>query len=167
MRSHSVNHHRPRLANLHEACGALVYRVNHINDFGDSASPRGRSPVSGSVSRRHGNNGAARGLSHPPHARTAWSKKRSRSSTLTRATRTARRYFLGRATVNLRTRLPAIRHRWTPGLPRSKRGVKEEVELWQRMVDCSLTDFQRFYDSPISALDLVLGESFISKPATS
>jgi arginyl-tRNA synthetase len=39
-------------------------------------------------------------------------------------------------------------------------GEKEELEIWKRMVDRSIKDFDRFYDSLNIHLDYVIGESF-------
>lgn len=151
------------LSNLYDANGALVFRVNHINDFG------------GFGFTLEGYRRFADGLAALPDMN-------ERLIEIYRIRRTAeralaanlpvdelpaedadviRRYFpeaasrealvaaVGAFTAASDARFAALEH-----------GEEAEVALWQEMVAASLADFEHFYDSLRVRIDFTIGESF-------
>ncbi len=151
------------LANLHEACGALVYRVNHINDFGGFGfTLEGYRRFQDQFPAEMDNNGRLLEVYRIRRTLERLVEEKIPFETLDASDREVlERYFPGtsdRQALELAYRkfVAASDARFAA----LEAGVKDEVELWQRMVDWSLTDFQRFYDSLDIRFDLVLGESF-------
>lgn len=147
------------LGNLFEACGSLVYRVNHINDFGGFGFMLegyrrflSKFPVELTENQRllevyklrralerAGNGGAVDGDERELLARyfpevedgDGW------QTALAEFTAAADRRF-----------------------EQLENGEAEEVELWQDMVQWSLADFESFYTALDIDIDFVIGESF-------
>src|SRR3954470_11622968 len=149
------------LSNLHEGSGALVYRVNHINDFGgfgftlegwrrfEAHFPDG---MAGNeklleiyrirrVMEKHGGAGT-------------WPEDPEEQALIARYFPEARDGA-------------ALKAAWADFVAASdarfaalETGAKEEVDLWAMMVDWSLADFDAFYGALNLKIDLVLGESF-------
>src|SRR4051812_32242517 len=149
------------LSNLHEGSGALVYRVNHINDFGgfgftlegwrrfEAHFPDG---MAGNeklleiyrirrVMEKHGGAGT-------------WPEEAEEQALVAR-------YFPEAKDG------AALKAAWSDFLAASdarfaalETGAKEEVDLWALMVEWSLADFDTFYGQLNLRIDLVLGESF-------
>ena len=152
------------LGNLYQACGALVYRINHINDFGgfgfilegfrrfgelfpEKMGPGERLVEIYSI-RRALENAAADPASGVPDAD-------SRDAQL------LRHYFPGAGTPE--TIRAAYREYVAASDERFGRledGDPEEVALWKLMVEWSLADFESFYAALDIHIDLVIGESF-------
>jgi len=154
------------LSNLHEACGALVYRINHINDFGGF------------------------GFTLEGHRRfqdrfPGEMRENERLLEVYRIRRTLERLVeAGTPFETMDDSDRALLARYLPEVASSEalktayedfvaasdarfaaleRGEKEEVDLWERMVNWSLKDFEQFYNSLAIRIDLVLGESFYFK----
>lgn len=151
------------LANLQESCGALVYRVNHINDFGGfgftlegyrrfrDQFPQGM----GDSERLLEVYRIRRTLEHLFEDGTSFEKMDETERSL------LARYFPG---VTGREALKAAYDDYLAAsdarFAALEAGDSEEVELWASMVQWSLRDFEQFYDSLDIHIDLVLGESF-------
>jgi arginyl-tRNA synthetase len=149
------------LSNLHEGCGALVYRVNHINDFGGFGftlegwrrfAPFFPEAMADNeklleiyrvrrVMERHGGAGT-------------WPEDAGERALVARyfpdvgdgaGLKAAWQDFVAAADA----RFAAL-----------ETGAKEEVDLWALMVEWSLADFDAFYGALNLRIDLVLGESF-------
>jgi len=151
------------LGNLHEACGAMIYRVNHINDFGGFGFTL---------------EGYRRFKDHFPKEMS----DNQRLLEIYRIRRTLERLVedsipfenVDEADRALLTRyFPEITDRETlvtahenfvtasdARFAALEAGDADEVNLWVRMVEWSLKDFEQFYDSLGIHIDLVLGESF-------
>jgi arginyl-tRNA synthetase len=149
------------LSNLHEGCGALVYRVNHINDFGGFGFtlegwrrfapffPQGMADNEKlleiyrvrRVMERHGGAGTWPGEADEQALVARYFPEASDGAGL----KAAWQDFVAAADA----RFAAL-----------ETGAKEEVDLWALMVDWSLADFDAFYGALNLRIDLVLGESF-------
>ncbi len=149
------------LSNLHEGCGALVYRVNHINDFGgfgftlegwrrfephfpEDMAPNQRLLEVYRIRRVMEKHGAAG----------TWPEAEEEAALVARYFPDARDGA-------------ALKAAWTEFVAASdarfaalEAGAGEEVDLWALMVEWSLADFDAFYDALNLRIDLVLGESF-------
>lgn len=151
------------LSNLHEACGALVYRINHINDFGGFGfNLEGYRRFKDQFLSTMGNN--------------------DHLLEIYRIRRTIERIVAADLPLNiLSEQEQALLARYFPNVQNEQglkaafeefvvasdrrfaaleAGVAEEVDLWAQMVRWSLEDFERFYDALDIHIDLVLGESF-------
>lgn len=155
------------LANLHEACGALVYRVNHVNDFGgfgytlegyrrfERLFPEGMGGnerllevyrIRRTLERiAEDDDTPFEGIGEDDRALVA-------------------RYFPG---VSDRESLRSAREDFVAAsdarFAALGAGDAAEVGLWKSMVEWSLADFDRFYTSLGVQFDLVLGESFYAR----
>jgi arginyl-tRNA synthetase len=151
------------LGNLYEQCGALVYRVNHINDFG-------------------GFGFTLEGYRRFKEWFPAGMTENELLLELYRIRRTGERVVegkvaftsLGPAERDLLTRYfpgvssaNAFRARFAEFVAASdarfaglEAGRPEEVTLWRQMVSWSLAEFDWFYQALGVQFDLVLGESF-------
>ena len=151
------------LANLHEGCGALVHRVNHINDFGGfgfilegyrrfrddfppEMSPNQRLLQIYAIRRtleRHAGDGTDFAALSPDDRQIM------------------DRYFPQIATAaELKATYNAFVQAADVRMARLESGDAEEVTLWKQAVAWSLADFQRFYDALHIHIDLTIGESF-------
>jgi len=152
------------LGNLYQACGALVYRINHINDFGGFGFI-----LEGF--RRFGELfpeklGPGERLVEIYSIRRALEKAavEPASGVLDADSRDAqllRHYFPGAGTPEAiraayREYVAASDERFR----RLEDGDPEEVALWKLMVEWSLADFESFYAALDIHIDLVIGESF-------
>jgi arginyl-tRNA synthetase len=149
------------LSNLHEGCGALVYRVNHINDFGGFGftlegwrrfGAHFPDDMAGNeklleiyrirrVMEKHGGAGT-------------WPEEAEEQALVAR-------YFPEARDA------AALKAAWADFVAASdarfaalETGAKDEVDLWALMVEWSLADFDSFYGQLNLRIDLVLGESF-------
>lgn len=151
------------LCNLHEACGALVYRLNHVNDFGGFGFML---------------EGYRRFAEHFP--------KTMQENAILLEIYKIRRVLErvaedGAALAALDAASKEVLSQYLPGITdvaglrkayaeyvaasdarfrALEVGDADEVELWSQMVAWSLRDFDRFYDSLRIHIDLLLGESF-------
>jgi arginyl-tRNA synthetase len=151
------------LGNLHEASGGLVYRVNHINDFGGFGFTlegyrrfRDRFPAE----MRDGERlleiyRIRRVLERLTEEGVAWDAMDASDREL------LARYFPEVSDAN---GLKAASDEFTAAsdsrFAALERGEAAEVDLWAQMVAWSLNDFEQFYRSLDIHIDLVLGESF-------
>jgi arginyl-tRNA synthetase len=151
------------LGNLHEACGALVYRVNHINDFGGFGFSlegyrrfRKRFPERMTDNQR---------LLEVYRIRRTLDRMVNAQMPFEASDISDRDFLL--------QYFPAVVDRGTlqaayddfvaasdARFASLEAGVAEEVDLWKHMVEWSLADFEQFYRSLNIHIDLVLGESF-------
>jgi arginyl-tRNA synthetase len=151
------------LGNLYEACGATVYRINHINDFGGFGFM-----LEGF--RRFG-----------PYFPESWEDNErllevyAIRRTMERAVATGEglaavddreceilaRYFPGASTADeLRAAYEGFVGAADERFQKLEEGDANEVALWRRMVEWSLADFQSFYQALDIDIDFVIGESF-------
>ena len=151
------------LGNVLEAAGAVVYRVNHINDFGGFGFL-----LEGY--RRFGELFPA-GLADHQKLTEIYHVRRTLERVVQSAVDVADLDDADRAVVS--RYLPAARtaddiaralREWTAKSDARfadlERGAAAEVELWARMVEWSMTDFGSFYASLGLNIPLVIGESF-------
>lgn len=151
------------VSNLYEGAGALVYRVNHINDFGgfgfilegyrryEKLFPLG-------MLRQHK-------LVEIYKIRRTLEKIVETNADLSTLP-DAEREILDRYLPGVST-FAALKEHFDDYTVKSderfaalENGDAEEVSLWEAMVQWSLTDFSEFYDSLDIHIPLVLGESF-------
>lgn len=151
------------LSNLYEACGALVFRVNHINDFG------------GFGYTLEGYRRFADALALLPAGNDRLLEIYRIRRTLERLAGAmapldgldeADRALLGRYLPDVSTaaELKDAFRAFTDAADRRfvalEAGDEEEVALWREMVGWSLAEFDRFYGDINVRFDLVIGESF-------
>ena len=151
------------LCNLYEACGALVYRVNHINDFG-------------------GFGFMLEGYRRFQALFPAYMKDNERSLTIYAIRRAMERavaagadledlpesdselistYFPGVTTAHgLRTAYEEYAARSEERFHRLEQGDAAEVNLWRQIVEYSLDAFESFYSALDIHIDFTIGESF-------
>ncbi len=151
------------LGNLYEACGALVHRVNHINDFG-------------------GFGFTLEGWDRFRDALAELPSDNARLLEIYRIRRVLERVVAaGIEPAKMEESDRALVNRYLSGAIDAKSvsagfadyvaasdarfaaleaGEPSEVALWRDMVAWSLTDFEHFYDSLNIRFDLVIGESF-------
>ncbi len=151
------------LCNLYEAAGALVYRVNHINDFG-------------------GFGFILEGLRRFADKFPAGMSENQRLLEIYTIRRTLERYAAESiAFAEIPERDRELIQRYFPGVTskeslqrafeeyvtasdarfeRLEEGDADEVVVWKAAVEHSLADFQSFYDALMVHIDLTLGESF-------
>lgn len=151
------------LSNLYDACGALAYRVNHINDFGGFGFTLegyrrfgDRFPVEMSANERLLEIYAIR--------RTGERVVEGQIplESVTDAERELlRRYFPDvDSTAELAKQFQDYIAASDARFAALEDGVAEEVELWASMVQWSLAEFDKFYDALNIEFDLLIGESF-------
>jgi arginyl-tRNA synthetase len=151
------------LSNLFEATGALVYRVNHINDFGGFGFMlEGQRRFAAQFPPELTANGRLlelyrirRGVERVLEQRKAFSAFDDDERAL------VARYFPAA------TDLDQLASSFAEYVAESDRrfaaleaGDAQEVQLWQEMVSWSLSDFERFYQALNVHFELVIGESF-------
>ena len=151
------------LSNLYEGCGALVYRVNHINDFG------------GFGFTLEGWERFGKPLAELPN-------DNARLLEIYRIRRVLERVVAARTEpAAMEESDRALIARYLPGASDAEAvaagfadyvaasdarfaaleaGEPHDVALWRDMVAWSLADFEHFYDSLAIHFDLVIGESF-------
>jgi arginyl-tRNA synthetase len=151
------------LSNLHEACGALVYRVNHINDYGGFGFML--------EGYRRFADRFPKGMSDNERLLEVYAIRRTLEKLLDE--RKPFDAIDGEDRDRLARYLPQVTD--APSLQAAsddfeaasdkrfaalEAGDAGEVDLWTQMVAWSLRDFERFYDSLDIHIDLVIGESF-------
>lgn len=151
------------LGNLHDACGATVYRVNHINDIGgfgfllegyrrwNQSFPPEMSPNDRLLELYAIRRGLERIVEHS-----------GSFDELSPSERSLAEKYLGPVSDmgECRSRYEEFRSASDAAYQRLERGEREEVARWREMVDWSLADFQKFYDALGIHLDFTVGESF-------
>jgi arginyl-tRNA synthetase len=151
------------LSNLYEACGAIVYRVNHINDFGGFGFIlegfrrfRPYFPESlGDNERLLEIYAIRRALER------AVAAVEGLAAVDERERETLARYFPGASTADeLRASYEGFVGAADERFQKLEEGDADEVALWRRMVEWSLADFQSFYTALDIDIDFVIGESF-------
>ena len=151
------------LSNLYEACGAVVYRINHINDWGGfgfmlEGYRRFASKFPGSLSENE------RLLEIYAIRRTLERVMAAEDGLAVADERerdTITRYFPGASTVeDLRAAHDEFVIAANEQFERLEAGHPHEVALWKDMVRWSLADFESFYSALDIDIDFVIGESF-------
>jgi arginyl-tRNA synthetase len=151
------------LGNLHQACGALVYRVNHINDFGGfgfmlegyrrfseyfpSAMSENDRLLEIYAIRRALERvvGSGQGLADATSGDTSIISRYFPAVRTHAGLLAAYRDFVASSDARF---------------AKLEEGDPDEVTLWSRMVDWSLTEFRFFYEALDIHLDFTIGESF-------
>jgi arginyl-tRNA synthetase len=151
------------LANLYEACGALVYRINHINDFGGfgfilEGWRRFEHAFPAELTKNH------RLLELYAIRRTL--ERHARAGTELAALPDADRALLDRyfpvvrSPANLADAYAEFVSASDRRFERLEAGDPDEVALWATMVEWSLDDFREFYDLLDIHIPFTIGESF-------
>ncbi|WP_030621089.1 arginine--tRNA ligase domain-containing protein [Streptomyces sclerotialus] len=151
------------LGNLYEACGALVYRVNHINDFGgfgfmlegyrrfESLFPTGMENNDRLLAIYSIRRTLERTVASGADLDTVAEADREVIAT----------YFPGVTGAEaLRKTYEDFIAASDARFERLEAGDPDEVALWLRMVEWSLADFQSFYAALNIHIDFTIGESF-------
>ena len=151
------------LCNLYGACGAQVFRINHINDFGGFGFMlEGFRRFKQYFPRDHTGNQILLEIYAIRRTLERIVEKQSLLSELEPADRLLlARYFP--EVVNDEQLASAFEDFLTRSGQRFEAlesGDSDEVELWKRMVEWSLADFDSFYKALNIRFDLVMGESF-------
>ncbi|MGH3868300.1 MAG: arginine--tRNA ligase [Pseudonocardiaceae bacterium] len=152
------------LSNLYEACGAIVYRVNHINDFGGFGFIlEGFRRFGPYFPESLGDNER---LLEVYAIRRTLERAVAADESLVALDEQEReilaRYFPKASTAD---ELRASYYEEFVGaaderFQKLEEGDTDEVALWRRMVQWSLADFQSFYTALDIDIDFVIGESF-------
>ncbi|MEM7626121.1 MAG: arginine--tRNA ligase [Planctomycetota bacterium] len=151
------------LSNLYDACGACVYRVNHVNDFGGfgfilegyrrfhDLMPQGL-PKSDRLIEIYAIRRSLERIVVEQKPAGAWTESDQKIIS---------RYFSG---TNDLPSVEAVFREFNDAsdqaFRRLERGNPEEVELWQRVVRWGLDDFALFYEELDISIDFLIGESF-------
>jgi arginyl-tRNA synthetase len=151
------------LGNLYEACGATVYRINHINDFGGFGFMlEGFRRFEPYFPESLGDN--ERLLEVYAIRRTlerAVAAGEGVAGVEEGEREILERYFPGASTADeLRAAYEGFVVAADERFRKLEEGDAGEVALWRRMVDWSLADFQSFYQALDITIDFVIGESF-------
>jgi arginyl-tRNA synthetase len=151
------------LCNIYEACGALVYRVNHINDFGGFGFML--------EGYRRFESLFPEAMEHNDRLLAIYAIRRALERAVAAGTdldaaaepdgKIVATYFPGV------TRADALRKIYDDFVAASdarfqqlEEGDAQEVALWHRMVEWSLADFRSFYEALDIDIDFIIGESF-------
>ena len=151
------------LSNLYEACGAVVYRVNHINDFGGFGFI-----LEGF--RRFGTY-FPESLGDNERLLEVYAIRRTLERAVAgdeglvaldeREREILARYFPEASTADeLRASYEEFVGAADERFQKLEEGDTDEVALWRHMVQWSLADFQSFYTALDIDIDFVIGESF-------
>ena len=152
------------LSNIYEACGALVYRVNHVNDFGGFGFML--------EGYRRFESLFPEGMEHNDRLLTIYAIRRvleravTAGTDLDAAVGEADRdvivtYFPGVTTADaLRKTYDDFVAASNARFQRLEEGHPDEVMLWQQMVSWSLADFRSFYAALDIGIEFTIGESF-------
>jgi arginyl-tRNA synthetase len=152
------------LSNLYEACGAIVYRVNHINDFGgfgflleglrrfepyfpDSLEGNERLLETYAI-RRALERAMASGLEGADEQDRETLARYFPEVTSTEALRQASAEFVAAADERFL---------------KLEEGEYDEVTRWREMVEWSLNSFRSFYTALGIGIDFLIGESFYAR----
>ncbi|MPZ66963.1 MAG: arginine--tRNA ligase [Pseudonocardiaceae bacterium] len=151
------------LSNLYEAAGALVYRVNHVNDFGGFGFVlEGWRRFGTSFPTEFSDNDkllevyrVRRTAERVLASECTWDDVSAQDREL------LSRYF---PDVNgldtFRASFNDFTSHANERFARLEAGDEDEVDLWAQLVMVSLRDFDSFYDALNIRFDFVLGESF-------
>jgi arginyl-tRNA synthetase len=151
------------LGNLYEACGALVYRVNHINDFGGFGFMlEGYRRFEAHFPERMSNNDRLLAIYS---IRRTLERAVAAGADLYAVGDTDREviatYFPGVTSADeLRKTYEDFVAASDARFHRLEEGDPDEVALWLRMVEWSLAEFQSFYAALDIDIDFTIGESF-------
>lgn len=153
------------LSNLFEACGALVYRVNHINDFGGFGfTLEGYRRFKDLFPPALGENDRLLEIYRIRRTAERIIEKRVPLDTVPAEDREIiTRYFGVDSTDALESRFRDFVRVADARFAALERGEREEVELWAQMVGWSLSDFDKFYQALDVEFDLTIGESFYAE----
>jgi arginyl-tRNA synthetase len=151
------------LSNLYEASGALVYRVNHINDFGGF----------GFMLEGYRRFGALFPADMKDNERslTIYAIRRAMERAVAAnadpdglpesGRELVQRYFPAVTTADeLRAAYEEYAAASAQRFRRLEQGDAAEVDLWRQIVEWSLDDFQSFYSALDIHIDFTIGESF-------
>ncbi len=151
------------LCNLHEGCGALVWRVNHINDFGGFAfTLEGYRRFAQQFPPEMSENDRLLEIYRIRRTLERVVAEKKELDALDAEGRSViERYFLD---VKDRASLQAAFDDYVKAsdarFAALEAGEKEEVELWAQMVEWSMEEFEKFYGALDIHVDFVIGESF-------
>lgn len=151
------------LSNIYDACGATVFRVNHINDFG------GFGFLLEGYRRFHA--AMPEGSTENQRLLAVYTIRRSMERIVeTNAPRAdwpeedravVDRYFPGvEDAAGAKAAFAEFTAASDARFEALENGDPEEVALWEKMVEWSLADFQDFYRLLNIDIDFVIGESF-------
>jgi arginyl-tRNA synthetase len=155
------------LANLHEACGATVYRVNHINDLGGF----------GYLIEGYRRWGQSFPAGTPPHRmlidlyglRRALETANQHAGTFAELPQREKeiidRFIKPKDMEAVRTCFVEFSKASDLAAEKLENGDRAVVTTWQEMVQWSLNDFEQFYSALNIHLDFTLGESFYLQEA--
>jgi arginyl-tRNA synthetase len=151
------------LANLYEACGAVVYRINHINDFGGFGfileGFRRFGPYFPSALEDNERLLEVYAIRRTLERAVAAGEDASAADEREREILT--RYVPGASTAEeLRAAYEGFVAAADERFQKLEEGDADEVAVWRRMVECSLVGFQSFYTALDIDIDFVIGESF-------
>lgn len=155
------------LANLHEACGATVYRVNHINDLGGF----------GYLIEGYRRWGQSFPAGTPPHRmlidlyglRRALETANQHAGTFAELPQREKeiidKFIKPEDMEAVRTCFVEFSKAADMAAEKLESGDRAVVTTWQEMVQWSLNDFEQFYSALNIHLDFTLGESFYLQEA--
>ena len=151
------------LSNLYEACGALVHRVNHINDFGGFGfTLEGWERFGGPLAGLQGDNARLLEIYKIRRVLERVVAAKTEPAALEETDRALlARYLPGADSVAaIAAGFAAYVAASDARFAALEAGEPREVDLWRNMVAWSLADFEGFYDNLAIHFDLVIGESF-------
>jgi arginyl-tRNA synthetase len=151
------------LSNLYEACGAVVYRINHINDFGGFGFMlegfRRFGPHFPPTLEDNERLLEVYAIRRTLERAVAAGEDASAADERERDILT--RYFPEAGTADeLRAAYEGFVAAADERFQKLEEGDADEVALWRRMVEWSLAGFQSFYTALDIDIDFVIGESF-------
>lgn len=152
------------LGNIHQACGATVFRLNHINDFGGFGFLiEGLKRWDKSILATMSNEEKVvelyrirRLLENILENRSAWDGASLEEKALVQS-------CLGTHLKDYDAVAGAVREyvkESTDVFERLENGGEAEVAAWRLIVESSLADFAKFYDALNIKIDFTIGESF-------
>lgn len=151
------------LSNIYDACGATVFRINHINDFGGFGFLlEGHRRFYSLMNER---------LSENERLLEIYKIRRSLERVVTDSNdidkwapedfEILNRYFPGaRDAATIRKAFESFTQSSDKRFKDLENGDPQEISLWQKMVRCSLADFDEFYRQLNIDIDFTIGESF-------
>lgn len=150
------------LSNMFEACGGLVFRVNHINDFGGFGfTLEGYRRFRDKFPPQLSDNGRLLEIYRIRRTAERIVGDAIPLDTVSDEDRElVGRYFGATTTDELITAFRDFVAASDARFAALEVGDKDEVELWEKMVQWSLADFDQFYQALNVSFDLIIGESF-------
>ncbi len=153
------------LSNIYDACGATVFRVNHLNDwggFGFLIEAQERTGIS------LDSNAALASL----YALRRTAERASSSEDFFQELTDNEKELLVKCLGEF-SNLGELQEQWYAFGEKSKerfialeQGNAHEVAVWKQMVDLSLADFEKFYSLLGTSHDITLGESYYAGKAS-